>query len=154
MIPVLTVRHPWSAAIFDLGKDVENRTRDLFGDYRGPAAIHVSRTHDGPAALHRIEQIVGHDVRLENLQAGHIIGVVLVTNVHRYPTPCIDTDDGAPCSRWAQLVEGMVHTWLSRPTRLRHPIWARGQLGLWHIDEGDLRGRWFEGDEEAMLRGR
>ena len=39
---VLTVRQPWAWAIIHGGKDVENRTRNLAGAYRGPVAIHVA----------------------------------------------------------------------------------------------------------------
>lgn len=38
---ILTVRQPWAHAIVHLGKDVENRTRNIAGDYRGPVAIHA-----------------------------------------------------------------------------------------------------------------
>ena len=37
----LTVRQPWAWAIIHGGKDVENRTRNLTGSYRGPVAIHA-----------------------------------------------------------------------------------------------------------------
>lgn len=38
---VITVRQPWAWAIIHGGKDVENRTRNIAGAYRGPVAIHV-----------------------------------------------------------------------------------------------------------------
>lgn len=39
----LTVRQPWAWAIVYGGKDVENRTRNVVGSYRGPVAIHAGR---------------------------------------------------------------------------------------------------------------
>ena len=32
----ITVRQPWAYAIMHLGKDVENRTCNIAGSYRGP----------------------------------------------------------------------------------------------------------------------
>lgn len=43
---ILTVRQPWAWAIIHGGKDVENRVRNIAGDYRGPIAIHVGLQHD------------------------------------------------------------------------------------------------------------
>lgn len=37
----ITVRQPWATAIVRMGKDVENRSRNIAGDYRGPVAIHA-----------------------------------------------------------------------------------------------------------------
>lgn len=37
----LTVQQPWAWAIVYGGKDVENRTRNIAGAYRGPLAIHA-----------------------------------------------------------------------------------------------------------------
>ena len=41
---ILTIRPPWSAAIFDAGKNVENRTWQTH--YRGPILIHAGRLWD------------------------------------------------------------------------------------------------------------
>jgi len=40
----LSVKQPWAWAIFNSGKDVENRK--WFSPYRGPLFIHASRTWD------------------------------------------------------------------------------------------------------------
>ena len=37
----MTVRQPHAWAIIHGGKDVENRTRNIAGSYRGPVAIHA-----------------------------------------------------------------------------------------------------------------
>lgn len=38
---VLTVRQPWAWSLIEGGKDVENRSRNIAGSYRGPVAIHA-----------------------------------------------------------------------------------------------------------------
>lgn len=43
---ILTVRQPWAWAIVHGGKDVENRTRNIAGAYRGPVAIHAGMRFD------------------------------------------------------------------------------------------------------------
>ena len=48
---ILTVRQPWAYAIVHLGKDVENRVRNIAGDYRGPVAIHAALAEDSDFAL-------------------------------------------------------------------------------------------------------
>ena len=40
---ILTVRQPWAWAIIHGGKDVENRVRNIAGDYHGPIAIHAAK---------------------------------------------------------------------------------------------------------------
>ena len=47
---VLTVRQPWAWAIVHGGKDIENRTRNVAGAYRGPVAIHAGLAFD-PAGV-------------------------------------------------------------------------------------------------------
>lgn len=43
---IITVRQPWAWAIIHGGKDVENRVRNIAGDYRGPVAIHAGLAYD------------------------------------------------------------------------------------------------------------
>ena len=47
----ITVRQPWAWAIMHDGKDVENRSRNIAGTYRGPVVIHAGLTDDDDAAL-------------------------------------------------------------------------------------------------------
>lgn len=119
---VLTVRNPWGTAIIcgvttatgghDV-KDVENRTRNIAGRYRGPVAIHVAAR-------------------------GHIIGVVDLVDVH-HADDCwrgVALLDGTThteqCSPWAQ--PDCHHLVLANPRPLTSPIRATGRLGLWHPD--------------------
>ena len=41
---ILTVKQPWAWAIIHAGKDVENRSRNIAGSYRGPVAIHAAKS--------------------------------------------------------------------------------------------------------------
>lgn len=43
---ILTVRQPWAWLIVHGGKDIENRTRNIAGGYRGPVAIHAALRDD------------------------------------------------------------------------------------------------------------
>lgn len=45
----ISVRQPWAWSIIHGGKDVENRSRNIAGSYRGPVAIHASKTVDEDA---------------------------------------------------------------------------------------------------------
>jgi hypothetical protein len=48
-VRILTVRQPWAWAIIHGGKTVENRVRNIAGDYRGPVLIHVGLRDDDAA---------------------------------------------------------------------------------------------------------
>lgn len=45
----ITVRQPWALHIMQSGKDVENRTRNIAGSYRGPIVIHAAKVADEEA---------------------------------------------------------------------------------------------------------
>ena len=136
----LTIRQPWANAIFDAGKDIENRSRNIAGTFRGPLAIHVSQTFDGQTAVREIQRI-HPGFELGELYAGHVIGVVDLVDVHRYPD-CRDAD-GAHCSWWGEQADGIVHLVLENPRRLRYPMWAVGKLGLWEISDVKIASREF-----------
>ncbi|AXA97603.1 hypothetical protein [Microbacterium sp. PM5] len=142
---ILTVRHPWSHAIVWGGKDVENRTRNVAGAYRGPVAIHAAarvnpiaewydfaRTHPRSAALLR-------DAPSGIETFGAIIGVVDLVDVHRNSDAqgCLPSGnhDGRlkPCSGWAE--PGAHHLVLASPRPLTEPIPFKGALGLRRLDD-------------------
>mgnify|MGYP001137357808 FL=1 len=58
----ITVRQPWAWAIVFGQKDVENRSRNIAGRYRGPVAIHAGLRDD--------DAVLDH----ENPMAGLIFG--------------------------------------------------------------------------------
>jgi hypothetical protein len=146
----LTVQQPWAWAIVHGGKDVENRTRNLAGSYRGPVAIHAGLKTDrlgiGATVIRDAwREQYGWDIAdAPPLRSGAVIGVVDLVDVHT-ATTCMDVIDGewATCSPWAepQYVEhggrerrDVVHLVLEDPRPLTHPIPAKGRLGLWTPD--------------------
>jgi hypothetical protein len=159
----LTVRQPWAWAIVHGGKDVENRSRNLAGSYRGPVAIHAGLAlcprivEDGPLsdALSAAEANSGEKVDLFH---GFVLGVVDLTDVHDDGT-CLDlsgrtlarlyrTDPDAfhefPDNGCGGVIgrARMCSRWaqgdhhhlvLANPRPLAHPIPWRGALGLWTV---------------------
>lgn len=157
---LLTVHQPWAGAIVHRGKDVENRVRNIAGDYRGPVAIHV-------ALRHNYEAVAAHNAIAEHLDEhsvygyGCIIGVVDLVDVHRsgdcyqqsiinaihayktdaetfYRLPITNGAGGIIgradfCSKWA-LGESW-HLVLANPRPLSEPIPYKGALGLLRLPD-------------------
>lgn len=150
---VLTVRQPWATAIARMGKDVENRTRNIAGAYRGPVAIHAAVHEPGRIGA---RTVFHDDLEVERdrgglllrskrlawpyrLPLGVVIGVVDLVNVHQ------DRIDGLRCggldelyqphfcSPWA--MSGHHHLVLANPRPIARPIPAKGRLGLWRPDD-------------------
>lgn len=149
-IRVLTVRQPWAWAIIHGGKNVENRTTSIAGSYRGPVAIHVGLAFPFTQDCKEAERIVGHwppitDRNDRVINAGHIIGVVDLVDVHRDnriqgEQHCCSTGWHAGecpgmCSPWAQ--PGNHHLVLANP-RAIDPIPYRGGLGLRRITDPNV----------------
>lgn len=139
----ITVRPPWSEAIIRLGKDTENRSRNIAGSYRGLLAIHAGLRYDLSAHDFREYRVV------RNIAAGWggytpadtrgaIVGVVELVEVH-HASDCAtrgedDMGDWVDmCSRWA--LEDCHHLVLVNPRPLPDPIPYRGRLGLWHLPD-------------------
>lgn len=95
MVKALTVRQPWAWAIIHGGKDVENRSRNIAGKYRGPVAIHAGVSVDDLQDVYdpRIaEALRGAQTPVrwtvgDHLDFGAIIGVVDLVDVHT-PDDC------------------------------------------------------------------
>lgn len=139
---ILTVRQPWAWAIIHGGKDVENRGRNIAGDYRGPVAIHAGLSYDytGRNAALSHAQVAAKDrgeVGPWLFDLGKIIGVVDLWAVHR------DQDGGNCCphrpsggpggSPWAE--RDVWHLCLTNARALRDPIPFKGALGLRRLDD-------------------
>lgn len=141
----LTVRQPYAWAIIHGQKDVENRTRNLAGSYRGPVAITASVKPDREAQF-------PHDVAipLRGMEAltgrGVILGVVNLVDVHRdqimrgTSLHCCSSPEWhggppcpGPCSPWAEARS--YHLVLANPCPLPTPIPVRGRLGLWTLPD-------------------
>lgn len=138
---ILTVRQPWAWAIIHGGKDVENRVRNIAGDYRGPVLIHaaIGKTAEVDADQERMLLAADEDGRGviaawldgEPIAGGIILGVVDLVDVHTAD----DTDqtkhlrgEWPTCSPWAER-RGW-HLVLKNPRALDEPIPYRGALGL------------------------
>ena len=84
----LTVRQPWAWAIIHGGKDVENRSRNIAGSYRGPVAIHAGAglSEEGCMLVPDLLDATRPDLLAEYADAtltyGAIIGVVDLVDVH------------------------------------------------------------------------
>lgn len=138
----LTVRQPWAWAIVHGSKDVENRTRNIAGSYRGPVAIHagLAKFEQHNMASRALRDTHGTEVDTRVLY-GAVIGVVDLIDVHHAPDDgdslwcCGGTDEeGArPCSEWAMA--NHHHLILANPRALARPIPAKGHLGLWTPDD-------------------
>jgi hypothetical protein len=107
-IRCLTLHAHWAAAIFELGKDVENRAWST--DYRGPLAIHAGR---------KIDRNICAELGLDPsaVVCGAILGTVelveIVTNSR---------------SSWA--TRGHYHWVLANPRLFARPKTHSGKQGL------------------------
>lgn len=128
----ITVRQPWAWQIVNQGKDVENRTRNIAGKYRGPVAIHAGLQPD-KEALRRLPKHAPEWVTAPRVfDYGVILGVVDLIDVHH----CFNADSGYEvCSPWAQPDHWHLVLANPRPLFKNHVvnpgIRCRGALGLW-----------------------
>lgn len=156
---ILTVRQPWAWAIIHGGKNVENRVRNIAGDYRGPVAIHVALRDDDEAfepehLMHGLlfgpcpqADDAGHNryhcdwcTRVAPSKYGYkgcIIGVVDLVDVHlgsQLAGHCWHDRQGMRdrCSIWGE--EEAVHLVLANPRALAEPFSYTGALGLRRLD--------------------
>lgn len=126
----ITLRQPWAWAIVYAGKDIENRSTNIAGGWRGPLAIHAGRTVDEEAmAVFRDTDGIPMPNLIDLL--GVVMGVTTLDDNHA-PHP-----DHGRCGFWAQ--PGTWHLRLGETRPLEHPVPARGALGLWRPD--DVLGR-------------
>lgn len=128
-IRCLTVRQPWAWAIIHGGKDVENRSRNIAGAYRGLVAIHAGLKDDMDAWFMQspVSIEAWYHPAIE-IPRGAIIGFVDLVDSHRA------TPYGRPthyCSPWA--INDKWHLVLANPRPIT-PIPAKGRLGLWRPD--------------------
>lgn len=127
---VLTVRQPWAWAVIHGGEDVENRTRNIAGAYRGPVAIHTGKqmaklTEEQADMLTNVIPFgLGTD---HHYPLGVVIGMVDLVDSHE--------DDSAACYDCSDWADGNgYHLILENPRALATSIPATGRLGLWRPD--------------------
>lgn len=125
----ITVRQPWAWAIMHGGKDVENRTRNIAGSYRGPLVIHASKTHDEDD-YYDVQDLLPEDVEIpQDLTFGCALGVVELVGAH--------TSTLIGCNRCVSPW-GCVASWhliLANPRPFPEPIPYKGALGLWNFPD-------------------
>ena len=138
---ILTVRQPWAWSIIYAGKDVENRSTNIAGSYRGLVAIHAGLKNNkeswrlfqdsAPNAADLEEKILAASVY------GSIIGVVDLIDVHTSAgAQCASGSGEYPCSPWA-LASEKYHLVLARPRSIE-PIPYKGFLGLRSITDEEI----------------
>lgn len=131
-IPALTLKAPWGWAIFNAGKDIENRSHRRFARLRGRTAIHHSQRVSRAEYLDACEFIR----RVSGLeaphydQAGHgmVLGTVDITNFVSYSR-----------SRWYMGEYGLV---MRDPKPFEVPVPAKGKQGIWF---------WAPQEEEVLF---
>lgn len=131
---ILTVRQPWAWAIIHGTKSVENRSRNIAGDYRGTVAIHAAASK---IALFDPAHPELWPFNRNKHTLGAIIGVVNLWAVHKHDGSvrmlcCPNSPDRY--TRWAQ--PEAWHLCMSTARPLAEPIPFRGALGLRRLDEG------------------
>lgn len=138
----ITVRQPWAWAIVHGGKDVENRTRNIAGGYRGLVAIHAAlKVHEGWPLTEHSALINGVASSAESAAAfgafGAVIGVVDLTGVHWWGDDTCHRIGGVDgrhrCSPWA--MDHYRHLTLANRRPLATPVPAKGRLGLWTLPD-------------------
>ncbi len=134
----ITVRQPWAWQIINQRKNIENRTRNIAGKYRGPVAIHAGLQPD-KEALRRLPMRAPEWVTEPRVfDYGVFLGVVDLVDVHEDKPFGDRSDCGPQCGSWAE--PGVWHLMLAnpRPIPLHKQFKARGQLGLWTPSPEDL----------------
>lgn len=118
----LSVQQPWASLLAYGIKDVENRTWRT--SFRGPLAIHASKTFDRDALRdRRVASVL--DVMQDDFPLGVVVGVVDVVG-------CCRVAPGCCTSEWANRdAEGHIHA--ARALLLGERPAARGQLGFWTL---------------------
>lgn len=90
---VLTVQQPWATLIVRRFKPVENRERNIAGNYRGPVAILAGLKVDkGARAVEAARKHLG-DIRLDDCERGGIIGICELVDVVTAESshPCVQS---------------------------------------------------------------
>lgn len=139
----ITVRQPWAWAIMHAGKDVENRSRNVAGSYRGPLVIHAAKRIEEDEFVDALRFFDGMGFerpqgKVGDLGFGVALGIVELVDVH-WVASCIRyssnelVDDFRLCSHWAQ--PDCWHLVLRNPRWFPEPIPYRGHLGLWEFPD-------------------
>ena len=150
-IRVLTIRQPYAWAVIFGGKDVENRSRNIAGDYRGPVAISAGQRMfphwDQDLTLmatfwrHSPEDVTKTEEWYRStFLRGVIIGVADLVDVHWAVNEGV-VEAWPICSRWADGPgEPCFHLVFANPRPLSEPVPFRGGQGLRRLDPATIPG--------------
>lgn len=129
----ISVRQPWAWALLH-GKDVENRSQNILGGYRGLVALHAGQHLADAAAFERVHELAGEAMpqlglpgRRPATQLGGVIGVIDVIGVH----PALSC--AGRCSPWADPTGVHIHHDIKNARPLRRFVECRGRLGLFEL---------------------
>jgi hypothetical protein len=120
----LTIWRPWSLAIAEGWKPVENR--GWATTYRSLVAIHGGQRWD-PAAVVMIGELAGWHVRLEQAPAGAVVAVARLADI------CIAAMTGGVCSCGPWAMPEQCHWRFSEVRKLSEPVPCCGAQGLWTV---------------------
>ncbi|MDQ0904665.1 hypothetical protein QFZ22_000650 [Streptomyces canus] len=118
----ITIKQPWTACIVHGDKRIENRPKAWTPGWR---LLHAGAESGMDRAALR-DPLVARTIRGHQLHFSAVLAVARITGSHGSYT-----DDGRPCSPWAQ--PGCFHVQLDDVHELPMPVPCRGALGPWHV---------------------
>jgi hypothetical protein len=134
----LTLKQPWAWAVFNCGKNIENRSWDT--SHRGHLFIHAGQTYDHCGAAWIAEKFGVEVPGPGNLPEGAIVGWVEMKGVTR-----INKLDESP---WA--IAGQYH-WVLKNPQSCEPIPWKGRLGLFEAEiPFPTPPQWILGNSQAL----
>lgn len=119
----LTLKQPWAWAVFNCGKNIENRSWDT--SYRGRLFIHAGQAYDHSGAAWIAEKFGVEVPGPGNLPEGAIVGWVEIGSV---------SQESLKPNLFPWAIEGQYHWHLKRPYQFHKPIPYQGRLGLWPVE--------------------
>jgi len=133
---LLSVRQPWAFALAHGLKPVENRTRRICGDYRGPVAIQASTAGVDPVGVRALFDLT--PLRSVPISHGVILAVADLVDAHH-------ADDcerpGGWCTDWSDPESWHLVFEDARPLKVPVPFkGAQGMRKLTPAEEQLIRG--------------
>lgn len=128
----LSIMPPWTLALLELGKDVENRSWVPPARIIGQRiALHASRTYDAEGEVH-VRETMGLDFDGRKCARGAVVGAATLVGWTRKGGACSSPQVRTPIeqSRW---FTGPIGWLLEERIALPRPIFCRGFQGLWEL---------------------
>lgn len=134
----LSVRQPWAYAIFELGKDIENRTWTT--RHRGLMLIHASKSQPSAVKIAELENIVlANELTTQSLkhtENAHRFLKTSATNTYTLGSiiGSVELVDIVQNSKSQWACENQHHWILQNPVLFSEPVYASGRQNLWRPD--------------------